>query len=335
MTVDIFGLGNALVDSEYVVSDRALAALEVEKGLQVLIDEDRLAHILSVMAEDGELGGELHKQASGGSAGNTIMAAQNFGAQTFYACRVADDAIGKFFCEDMRNGGVQLNESLAIMPTGHSGQCMVMITEDAERTMNTYLGVSSELSTANIDEACLRESRYLYLEGYMAALENSVEAACYAKQQSKAAGGQVALSFSDPAMAKYCQEGLAKIVGDGVDILLCNEEEALLYTGESTVESAMQMLAKHSDNVVTTLGAKGAAAIVSGQTYQVGAEPIEVLNTNGAGDAFAGAYLYAMSQGWSVDKALQLANATSGKVIVQYGPRLSRDAQQAILASIQ
>jgi fructokinase len=337
MKFDIYGLGNALVDSEYVLTDQALEALGVKKAMMELIDDEQLAHILSVLSRNDELGGELHKQASGGSAGNTIMGAQNFGASTFYACRVADDPIGKFFCEDMRLGGVEIDEGLAVMQAGNSGQCMVMVTPDAERTMNTYLGVSSELAIENINEDLLQQSRYLYLEGYMASLDNSIEAACYAKSLVQAAGGKVALSFSDPAMTNFCKAGLQSMISHGnagVDVLFSNEDEAISFTDADDIHQALNRLSEIASNVVVTLGAKGAMAKVNGEIFHVETDEITVLNTNGAGDSFAAAYLFGIVSGWEVEKSIRLANKTAGAVVQQYGPRLTAEKQQQILAEL-
>ena len=228
---DLYGLGNALVDTEYRVSDELLEALNVEKGMMTLIDNLQLVALEKELSDRGK----LKKQASGGSAANSLIAAANFGLEVFYSCKVADDNLGTFYHKDLIDSGVATNLD-QIREPGTTGRCLVMVTDDAERTMNTFLGITGDLGVRDIDEMALKASKMLYIEGYLASSNKAREAAVRAYQIAKDAGIQVALTFSDPAMVTYFKDQVSQIVGDGVDLLFCNEQEAMTWTDKESIE---------------------------------------------------------------------------------------------------
>lgn len=317
----IYGIGNALVDKEFEVEDSFFSDLKIEKGLMTLIDENELAARLDVLNE--RFG--LKKRACGGSAANTIIGASYFGANTFYSCNVANDEAGDFYMQDMAAAGVDTNLG-DDRDKGITGKCLVMVTPDAERTMNTYLGITSNLENKHIDEDALADSEYAYIEGYLVTSDNSRAAAIRVRDLAEEKGIKTALTFSDPAMVQFFKEGLQEMIGDGVDILFCNEEEALLFADTDSLEEAMRFIQSKAKTFAITLGSKGAIAF-DGTTMHV-IEPNEVtaIDTNGAGDMFAGAFLYAITHGHDFSAAGRLASAASAKVVSQFGPRL--DAEQ-------
>ena len=322
---DLYGLGNALVDTEYHISDELLFGLGVEKGMMTLIDDAQLA----VLEEQLRSRGELKKQASGGSAANSLIAAANFGAKVFYSCKVADDELGAFYHQDLVDSGVATNLD-QIREPGTTGRCLVMVTDDAERTMNTFLGITGDLGAHEIDETALKASRMLYIEGYLASSDKAREAAIRAHQIAKEAGIQVALTFSDPAMVTYFKDQVSEMVGDGVDLLFCNEQEAMTWTGEESIESALTALSNTATQWVCTRGKDGATVFDGTQRFDIPGRVVTPVDTNGAGDMFAGAFLYGLSNDWGFEKSARFGVHTSGYLITQYGPRVAL-ANHAVL----
>jgi sugar/nucleoside kinase (ribokinase family) len=322
---DLYGLGNALVDTEYHISDELLVGLGVEKGMMTLIDDAQLAALEEQLRNQGE----LKKQASGGSAANSLIAAANFGAKVFYSCKVADDELGAFYHQDLVDSGVATNLD-QIREPGTTGRCLVMVTDDAERTMNTFLGITGDLGAHEIDETALKASRMLYIEGYLASSDKAREAAIWAHQIAKEAGIQVALTFSDPAMVTYFKDQVSEMVGDGVDLLFCNEQEAMTWTGEESIESALTALSNTATQWVCTRGKDGATVFDGTQRFDIPGRVVTPVDTNGAGDMFAGAFLYGLSNDWGFEKSARFGVHTSGYLITQYGPRVAL-ANHAVL----
>ena len=322
---DLYGLGNALVDTEYHISDELLVGLGVEKGMMTLIDDAQLV----VLEEQLRSRGKLKKQASGGSAANSLIAAASFGAKVFYSCKVADDELGVFYHQDLVDSGVATNLD-QIREPGTTGRCLVMVTDDAERTMNTFLGITGDLGPHEIDETALKASSMLYIEGYLASSDKAREAAIRAHQIAKDAGIQVALTFSDPAMVTYFKDQVSEMVGDGVDLLFCNEQEAMTWTGEESIEGALTALSNTATQWVCTRGKDGATVFDGVKRFDIPGRVVKPVDTNGAGDMFAGAFLYGLSNDWGFEKSARFGVHTSGYLITQYGPRVAL-ANHAIL----
>lgn len=185
MKYDVYGIGNALVDKEFEVTDDFLAAEGIEKGLMTLIDEERHNHLLSSLKQS--MG--LKKRAGGGSAANSIVAISQFGGKTFYACKVANDEFGEFYMNDLHAAGVATRlDQVRCASEGKTGKCMVMVTPDAERTMNTYLGITSDFSAAELHYEELKQSNYLYVEGYLVTSDTSRAAVLEARKVAKQHG---------------------------------------------------------------------------------------------------------------------------------------------------
>ena len=327
---DVYGLGNALVDTEYHVSDSLLEALGVEKGMMTLIDNSQLIDLEEQLRNQAV----LKKQASGGSAANSLIAAANFGSRVFYSCKVADDELGTFYHQDLVESGVATNLD-QIREAGTTGRCLVMVTDDAERTMNTFLGITGDLGAHELDEDALRASDMLYIEGYLASSEKARNAALHAHQIAKESGIKIALTFSDPAMVTYFKDQVTDMVGDGVDLLFCNEQEAMTWTGLASIEDALSALSNTARQWVCTRGKDG-ASVFDGQTrIDVPGRIATPVDTNGAGDMFAGAFLFGQASGWDFERSARFGVHTSGYLITQYGPRLGLASHAVLLEEFE
>ena len=325
-TVELFSIGNALVDQEFLVTDEFLAEAELQKGTMQLCDATQQAALVSKLNQSA-----THKgQASGGSAANTTVAFSALGGSAFYACRVGNDDLATFYLNDLTNNKVETAQTS--LSEGQTGTCIVLITPDSERTMYTYLGITAELATAQIDFTSLETAKWLYIEGYLATSPTAQQAVAQARQIAKDNGVQIAISLSDPAMVQYAKSGLDALIADGVDLLFCNEQEALMYTQQESLEQASQALLKIATTVVITLGGKGALICQQNQDdLLVAGQHVVAVDTNGAGDAFAGAFLYAVTQQQSLIEAANLGNKVASAVVSQYGPRLAYDAYQVFV----
>lgn len=316
----IYGIGNALVDKEFEVNDEFFAVHKIEKGMMTLIEEDQLHTMLDTLTT--EFG--VKKRAGGGSAANTIFAAQYLGAKTFYSCNVANDETGDFYVKDLTSAGIDTNLG-SDREDGVTGRCLVMVTPDAERTMNTYLGITANLDAQHINEDALKDSEYLYIEGYLVSSDTARNAAIECKKVAEASGVKTAMTFSDPAMVQFFKDGLVEMLGDGVDLLFCNEEEALGMAGADNLDDAKAKLKTLAKTFAITLGSKG-ALLFDGQN-EISIEPnaVAAVDSNGAGDNFAGAFMYALTAGLSWEDAGKLASKISAEVVSRFGPRLDAE----------
>lgn len=319
----VYGIGNALVDLEYFVKPEFFSSKKIEKGVMTLIEEDRHHELIN------DLSG-LQKKACGGSAANTVIALSQFGGKSFYSCKVASDDFGKFYLDDLKENGVDSNPH-PVNVKGHTGKCLVMVTPDADRTMNTYLGITKDFSEIELTEAALKDAQYVYIEGYLVASPTAKEAAIKCKKLAESHNIKTALTFSDPNMVKFFKSGFNEIIGASVDLLFCNESEAMEFTGKHSVKEAREELKKIAKTFVITLGANG-AMIFDGQTF-IDIEPYKVkaIDTNGAGDMFAGAFLYGITHGHSYAGAGKLASLASSKLVTKFGPRLNWTETKDIL----
>jgi sugar/nucleoside kinase (ribokinase family) len=316
---DLYAIGNALVDMEYEVHDEFFKKHQIDKGLMTLVDEERQKYLLDA------LGTAPKKQQCGGSAANTAIAAAQFGANSFLTCKVAKDPIGNFYFQDLQDNGVDSNLQHQDREEGITGKCLVMVSPDAERSMNTFLGITSTISKTQVDPEAIRNSKYMYMEGYLVASPTGREAAIHARKIAEAAGVKTALTFSDVNMVKFFREGLREMIGDGVDLLFCNESEACAFTDSSDVMVAREKLKTIAKTFVITLGENG-AVIFDGKSFvDIEPYPTKAIDTNGAGDMYAGAFLYAITNGHNFAKAGSLASMSASRVVSQFGPRLNKE----------
>lgn len=324
---NVYGIGNALVDLEFKVSEEFINKHEVKKGLMTLVDEGTQTRLI------GDIDHDKTERKSGGSAANTVIALSQFGGKGFYSCKVADDEFGDFYLHDMKEAGVDTNFERQDREEGITGKCLVMITQDADRTMNTFLGITTNLSVSEVDERAIKDSEYVYLEGYLVASETALEAMKQTKKIAEDNQVKTSITLSDPSIVGAFRSQFQDVIGASVDLLFCNEEEALAYTGKENLEDAREELKKDAKRFVITQGKNG-AMIYDGDTF-IDIEPYEVkaVDTNGAGDMFAGAFLYGLTHGLGYAGSGKLASLASSKVVSQYGPRLKWHEVQEILNS--
>lgn len=314
---NVYGIGNAIVDIVTEVDHDFFERNNIEKGVMTLVDEKRQVELMKVIDM------KRSKMSGGGSAGNTVVAVNQFGGKAYYSCLVANDELGKFFLEDLKRNGVDTNLKFEECPEGHTGRCLVMTTPDAHRTMNTFLGITSFMSPDQLDEHAIMNSTYVYLEGYLVASPKGLEAMKATRRLAEKHKIDVALTFSDPSMVKYFATQMNEVVGASVDLLFCNDEEALIFTGASNLNEAREKLRSVAKRFVITLGANG-ALIFDGDAYiQIEPYKVKAIDTNGAGDMFAGAFMYGITQGHSYADAGKLASLASSRVVSQFGPRLT------------
>jgi sugar/nucleoside kinase (ribokinase family) len=312
----IYGIGAALVDTEVVVTDAFLSANKIDKSLMTLVDEERQFHLLGVLNSHSH----RVKRSCGGSACNSIVAASCFGSRTFYSGKVAADDDGKFFVEDLQSTGVDFHKAEA--SSGVTGKCLVMVTDDAERTMNTFLGANLDLTSNEVDESTLINSDWLYLEGYLVTDDARTDVAIKAMECAKANQVKTSLSLSDPFVVQVFEDNLHKVIGDGVDLLFCNSDEARSFTNTHSAEAAAEQLKKHAKTFVITQGAGGSLSYDGTDLVQTPGVTANSVDTNGAGDMYAGAFLYAINAGHCYALAAKFANEASARVVSQFGPRI-------------
>ena len=335
---DVMAIGNALVDHEYVLSDAALEETDLTKGNMTLAGIEEQQQLLAYFQLANI---KPSKQAGGGSAANTMFTYASLGGKPFYACRVGDDKQGTFYLQDLHQAGVATSEK-SIHAGGVTGSCVVAVTEDGERTMQTYLGTSSDITADNVHFEALVSAEWLYLEGYLAMSESIQPAMTQLRQQADTHGTKIAVSFADPAVVKFAKEGLLNMLGNEVALIFCNSDEACLFTDKKQTEAAARALLEHCQIAVVTDSANG--AIIAQKPENDGddiiihavATPVvsDVIDTNGAGDNYAGAFLYALSQNHSLPECGRLASEVAAQVIQQFGPRLESQQYQNIARQV-
>lgn len=321
----VYGIGNALVDMEFEISPELMQALKIDKGVMTLIDEERQGEILQQLSDFP------CKKICGGSAANTAIAISQFGGKCFYSCKVANDETGSFYLEDLLRNGVDTNLQRHPRPAGVTGKCLVLVTPDADRTMNTYLGITASLATDELVPEAIADSEYLYIEGYLVSSTTARAAAISACESAQKAGVKTALSLSDLNMVKFFKEGLLEIIGSGMDFIFANETEALAMASTDELKVAIEYLKKLTKGFAITLGSRGSLIFDGQEIIEIAPVPVTAIDTVGAGDMYAGAFLYGITHGMSFAEAGKLASLASARLVTQYGPRLDKEETQSLL----
>jgi len=324
----VYGIGNALVDMEYEVDVEDLTKLRIDKGVMTLADEAHQTRIMEHLKE------HHHQKGSGGSAANSLIAVGLFGGKGFYSCKVANDALGHFYMDDLVAGGVDTNHHTD-REEGHTGRCVVLVTPDTDRTMVTHLGVSGGLSEKELVPEALQDSDYFYTEGYLVTSDSARNLSIAAKGMADEAGVKTAISLSDPNMVAYFKEGLMDMIGSGVDLVFANEAEAMGMADSDDLGTAIAFLKKISKSFAITLGPKGALLYDGTELIEIDPVKVQAVDTVGAGDMFAGAFLYGITQGWDHKRSGDLAAAASAKLVTSLGPRISAVETRKILKQFQ
>jgi len=324
---DVIAIGNAIVDVMAPCSDAKIAELGMNRGGMTLVDEAEAAALYAAMGPAREI--------SGGSAANTLAGLAALGDRCAFIGQVADDQLGAVFAHDIRAGGIDFAvEARAGEPS--TARCLIFVSPDGQRTMNTFLGASQFLPAGSIDEGAIAAAKVLYLEGYLwdpaeprAAMRRAIDAA-------KAAGRQVAFTLSDGfVIARHGDDFRALIAAGMIDILFANEAELAAMTGESDFEAGVSALAPQVPVLVVTRGEHGAVALAGGERAQVAAEPVaKVVDTTGAGDLFAAGFLHGHVRGWGLASALRTGAIAAAEVIGHYGARTEADLKALVAAKL-
>lgn len=322
---DVYGIGNALVDIVTEVEDNFFFENGIEKGFMTLVDEERQHQLVQAIHLPGS------NLQCGGSAANTIIGLSQFGAKGFYSCKVARDEMGKFYLKDLAGNNVSTNLTYESAAEGITGKCLVMTSPDTERTMNTFLGITASFSVDEINEEAIKDSSYIYIEGYLVTSENGVEAMKHAKKIAEENGVKTSLTFSDPSMVKYFKPQMEEVVGNGVDLLFCNEEEAMLFTDTNNVSEASEKLKKIAKKFAITQGSEGALLFDGEKFIDIAPFPTKAIDANGAGDMFAGAFLYGITHDFNFGAAGNFASLAAARVVANLGPRLNLDQAKEVL----
>ncbi len=321
----LYAIGNALIDTEYEVSEAQLQTMGVGKGQMTLIDAARRTELLA------QVHGQQARRTGGGSAGNTVVALAQLGGNAFYSCRVADDELGAFYAQDLAHNGVATNLSHTRAPHGQTGSCLVLVTPDAERSLCTFLGATAELEASALHPKDIARSRVYYMEGYLAASPSGLQAALEGRRIAQEAGQALALTLSDVSMIQFCRAGLEAMAAGGLDYLFCNEQEARAWTGLQHIDSVVSGMAVMARTVCITRGAQGCLVLENGTVTDVPAPSIDPVDSNGAGDMFAGAFLYAATHDYSHAQAALLGHHCAAAVVAQHGNRLKLEQMRALL----
>lgn len=310
---DVVGIGNALVDVISHADDDFIGRHELVKGSMTLIDTDRALYLYRALGTAVEM--------SGGSAANTMTGVASFGGRAAYIGKVSHDELGEVFGHDLRAVGVQFRAGHpeADVPTG---RCIIVVTPDAQRTMNTYLGVSSLLRPGDVDEATVAAGAVLYMEGYLYDRPEAKEAFRHAASVAHAHGRLVSLTLSDSFCVDRHRADFRALVTDEVDILFGNETELLsLYEVES-FDEAIERVRTDCHLAVITHGAKGCVIVTKDGSHLFPAEPVDrVLDTTGAGDLFAAGFLFGFTRGETLERCAKLGAIAAAEVISHVGPR--------------
>ena len=311
----VVGIGNAIIDILAYVDDEFLKKNKIKKGVMNLISSDRSKELLKKI--------KVSKKVAGGSAANTIVGLSQLGLDTSYIGKVNNDLLGKFFTDELNNNHVTFNNLNKIifnnLATGH---CIVLVTPDGERTMNTYLGITEFLSKDDLDIDILNNSEWLYLEGYRYDGVDSQLAFELAINETKTNGGKIALSLSDPFCVDRHRKKFLDIIENGIDLIFCNEKELMSLTEELNLNSALKKCTEYSCEVVCTVAEKGVMIKKEDSWINVPTDRVKIVDTTGAGDLFATGYLYGILNGHDPERSAFFANQCAGQVIQILGCRL-------------
>lgn len=317
---DVIAIGNAIVDVMAACDDTLVEELALNKGGMTLVDAEGATRLYAAMGPAREI--------SGGSAANTLAGLSALGAQCAFIGQVADDQLGEVFAHDIRAVGIDFDTPprAGDPPTA---RCLIFVTPDAQRTMNTFLGASQFLPAEALDESAIGGAKVLYLEGYLWDPEEPRAAMRRAIEAARAAGREVAFTLSEVFVIDRHGDDFRALINDGlIDVLFANHHELAALTGETDFEAGVAALKDKVPTLVVTRSADGAIAVRAGERAEVPAEPIEkVVDTTGAGDLFAAGFLYGHVAGEPLERCLRRGAICAAEVISHYGARPEADLQ--------
>ena len=323
--LDVVGIGNAIVDVVAEADDALLAEEGLPKGSMTLIDAPRADVLRARMGPAVEV--------SGGSAANTMVGVARLGSAAGYVGKVRDDAAGAVFRRDIQEAGVAF-PTPAAAEGASTARCLIFVTPDAQRTMNTHLGACVELGTADIDPDFIASARLLYMEGYLWDPPAAKEAFRKALGITRQAGGRVCLSLSDSFCVERHRAELRDLVADHVDVLFANEDEAMALYEVQDFHAALAAARADCAVAALTRSAQGSVVAGDGAVHTIEAAPVDhVVDTTGAGDLYAAGFLAGLARGFDLARCGRLASLTAGEILGHYGARPEADIAPFVDAS--
>ncbi len=318
-TYDVYGIGNALVDTLSHVDDDFIREHDLNRGTMTLTDTHAQGQLLSA------LGSQEVRLQSGGSAANTMFGVAVSGGSAFYCGKVARDPNGEFYREDLLRNGIHFD----VHPADHgsTGTCIVLTTPDAERTMYTSLGVSVELSPTDIDEDRVSRSKYLYLEGYLWDAPAPRAAFGHAAEYARRHNVRTTMTFSDPFCVDRYRGDFFHFARENCDVLFCNRDEALRFAEMDSLDRAAAYIGNVASLAFITNSEKGALVVQDGKILEVPGFPVRPVDTTGAGDAFAAGVLFGLAHGYSVTQAARWGNFLASRIILITGARFQEQVR--------
>jgi len=320
---DVIAIGNAIVDVMAPCEDSLIEELELNRGGMTLIDTDGARELYEAMGPAREI--------SGGSAANTLAGLSSLGAQCAFIGQVADDQLGEVFSHDIHAAGIDF-DTAARAGDPPTGRCLIFVTPDGERTMNTFLGASQFLPPAALSEDAIRDAAVLYLEGYLWDPEEPRSAMRRAIEVARSAGRKVAFTASESFVIDRHGDDFRALIDEGlIDILFVNEPELATLTGESDFEAGIAKISPKLPVLVATRGENGAVAVAGDQRSEVMAEPVDaVVDTTGAGDLFAAGFLSGHVKDEPLENCLTRGAICAAEIISHYGARPDADLQKLV-----
>ena len=321
MKYDISALGNALVDTQYKVSHEFLSSVGLEADSMTLASAEEQAPIIEKLIS---MGAESVSDC-GGSATNSLVAAANYGSKCHHVCRVADDEDGRNYLESLRSAGVDhigVSSENSDMPTG---KCLILVTPDAKRTMSSMLGVSAFLGSSDIDYEVVENSKIFYIEGYMVTSDDNFNAVISVLEHLKGKDTIKALSLSDAGIVHGFKDKFKQIESYGIDMIFCNDDEAIAFSDANDITEAVGFFKSKTYMTAITKGAEGSVVVKDGAEIHADAKKITPVDTNGAGDMFAGSFMHAYLQNHDIQTCAEFSNFASSKIVETFGPRLNAD----------
>lgn len=323
--IDIIAIGDAIVDVIATCDDAFIAAHGLPKGGMQLLDSVSAERLYAAMGNA--------RETSGGSAANSMAGIAAMGGSAAFIGQINDDQLGDIFRHDMQALGVRFDTpSLAAPDAPPTGRCLILVTPDAQRTMNTSPGASHLLSPAALDEQLIESAAILYLEGYLFGPELPRKAMMRSIKIAHGAGREIAFTLSESVCIPGRREAFTQMIDRGaIDLLFANEHEALQLTGAATLGEALATLAGKVPTLVITLGAAGALALQGGERIEIPAAPVgTVVDTTGAGDLFAAGFLVARARGHELGRCLQTGAIAAAEIISHFGARPEADLRTLV-----
>ena len=312
----VYGIGNALLDYEYKVNDKILSDLSLDKGCMLLNDFEKHFKVHEFLKNIRP----PEKIVPGGSVANSVYAMAQFNDKVCFSGKVSKDTTGDSFINSLIDSGV--DSYINKINKEQSGECLVLITPDNERTMNTYLGSSALLDKKDINITAIENAEYLLIEGYLVTSDNTLSASISALDHASKTDTKTVITLSDPNIVTFFRDNLLRLFNKKANIIFCNEQEAINFSQTKNIDAAEIFLRTMSEKYIVTLGSKGAICFDGYNSYRIDGLDVSAKDFTGAGDMFLGAFMH-MYDGSNIQKSLNFANFCASKIIQIYGAKFN------------